>query len=45
MRYRKGSVTVLGNPSIAWINMMYGLGMIFTIKDGNIVAEFETREL
>lgn len=43
MRYKNGSVIVLGDPSIAWINEMYELGMIFTLKDGQIIAEIEVR--
>ena len=45
MRYNKGEITVLGNPSIAWINQMTKLGMRFTLKDGKILAYFERREL
>jgi len=45
MRYNKGEITVLGNPSIAWVNQMAKLGMRFTLKDGKILAYFERREL
>lgn len=41
MRYRHGSITVTGSPSIAWIQKMMNLGMIFTHKNGQVIAEFE----
>ena len=41
MRYSKGEVIVLGDPSIAWINQMVKLGMRFTLKNGKILAYFE----
>ena len=45
MRYNKGEITVLGNPSITWIKQMAKLGMRFTLKNGKILAYFERSEL
>lgn len=41
MKYIKGKIAVLGNPSIGWINRMVELGMIFTHENGQILASFE----
>lgn len=44
MRYKHGCIVVSGNPSIAWINKMSGMGMIFRHENGIIIAEFERVE-
>ena len=41
MKYRQGNLIVSGNPSINWIIKMTSMGMIFTIKNGQVVASFE----
>lgn len=41
MLYKHGSIIVSGNPSIAWINKMSKMGMIFIHESGRIIAEFE----
>ena len=43
MRYKQGAITVSGNPSIAWIRKMSKLGMVFTHKNGQVIAEFERK--
>ena len=44
MLYKHGSIIVSGNPTIAWVIKMFDMGMVFTHKNGQVIAEFERVE-